>query len=252
MNLQQNNIQEDEIDLRELFLTLWSKRVFIVAFTLLVTIVGTIYAYIKTPIYEAKAFIEVGTFNSNSNSNSNSNFIENPQNLIKKLLITNKDNMKTVQNATIQNISLVKSTPNLIEIVVLSTSNTKAENFIKIIIEQIENEHNDKIESFKALIISNINNLKSQVKLLEKSENKFEGSLATKFELTSKINDLELQISPHNIQKTEMVGKIITNDKPIKPKKKLIISVSFVTGFILSIFLVFFMQFIKSFKEEEK
>ena len=81
-------------------------------------------------------------------------------------------------------------------------------------------------------------------------KNKFDESLAVKFELVSKINDLELQISPHNIQNTKLMGDIITNEYPVKPKKKLIIAVSFVTGFILSIFLVFFMEFIRSFKDK--
>ncbi|MGJ0359765.1 GNVR domain-containing protein [Aliarcobacter cryaerophilus] len=37
----------------------------------------------------------------------------------------------------------------------------------------------------------------------------------------------------------------MTNDFPTKPKKKLIVAVAFVTGFIISIFLVFLFNFIK-------
>jgi uncharacterized protein involved in exopolysaccharide biosynthesis len=48
-----------------------------------------------------------------------------------------------------------------------------------------------------------------------------------------------------------VVGEYIAKDYPIKPKKRLIVTVAFVTGFILSIFLVFFIEFIKGFKEEE-
>ena len=55
---------------------------------------------------------------------------------------------------------------------------------------------------------------------------------------------------PHNYKNTHIVGEIITNDYPIKPKKKLIVTVAFVTGLILSIFLVFFLEFIG--KTEEK
>ena len=49
-NNQQRYIEEDEIDLRELFLTLWEKKVFILLFTIIVTILASIYAFIKTPI----------------------------------------------------------------------------------------------------------------------------------------------------------------------------------------------------------
>lgn len=51
---------------------------------------------------------------------------------------------------------------------------------------------------------------------------------------------------------TKQIGEIkISNEAINKPKKSLILVVAFVTGFILSIFLVFFMQFINSFKEEK-
>ncbi|WP_369122186.1 hypothetical protein [Arcobacter suis] len=36
-----------------------------------------------------------------------------------------------------------------------------------------------------------------------------------------------------------------------KPKKTLIVVISFISGFILSIFLVFFMQFINSIRKED-
>jgi uncharacterized protein involved in exopolysaccharide biosynthesis len=70
--------------------------------------------------------------------------------------------------------------------------------------------------------------------------------------LLEKKNTLTTMLLPHNYKNTEIVGKIIINDYPVKPKKKLIVIFAFVTGFILSIFLVFFMNFIKSFKEEKE
>ena len=42
----------------------------------------------------------------------------------------------------------------------------------------------------------------------------------------------------------------MTNDFPTKPKKILIVAVAFVTGFIISIFLVFFIQFIQGIRKE--
>ncbi len=52
---------------------------------------------------------------------------------------------------------------------------------------------------------------------------------------------------------TKKVSEIRVSNKPInKSKKKLIVVVTFVTGFILSIFLVFFIEFIKGIKKEDK
>lgn len=55
-----------------------------------------------------------------------------------------------------------------------------------------------------------------------------------------------------NVIMTKQVGDIEINNNPINmPKKKLIVVVSFVSGIILSIFIVFFMQFINSIRKEE-
>lgn len=70
--------------------------------------------------------------------------------------------------------------------------------------------------------------------------------------LKKELKNLKVLMKPYNYNNTEIVGNIITNDYAIKPKKKLIVIVAFVSGLILSIFLVFFMEFIKGFKEEEK
>ena len=52
---------------------------------------------------------------------------------------------------------------------------------------------------------------------------------------------------------TKQIGDIKINNTPVnKVKKKLIVTVAFVTGLILSIFIVFFLEFIKGFKEEDK
>ena len=50
---------------------------------------------------------------------------------------------------------------------------------------------------------------------------------------------------------TEQIGDIKISEEAInKPKTALILTVAFITGFILSIFLVFFIQFIQSIKRE--
>ena len=56
---------------------------------------------------------------------------------------------------------------------------------------------------------------------------------------------------PYNYKNTEVVGEIMINDNPVKPKKKLIVVVAFITGLMLSIFMAFFLEFIKGAKKEE-
>ena len=53
--MQENKIlNEDEIDLRELFKTIWDKRFFIIIFTFIITLISFIYVLLKnpTPVYE--------------------------------------------------------------------------------------------------------------------------------------------------------------------------------------------------------
>lgn len=59
--MEQNKIIiEDEIDLKELFSIIWQKKIFIISFTIIITILSAIYVYTKTPIYEVKSIMEIG------------------------------------------------------------------------------------------------------------------------------------------------------------------------------------------------
>jgi uncharacterized protein involved in exopolysaccharide biosynthesis len=61
---------------------------------------------------------------------------------------------------------------------------------------------------------------------------------------------LHLLAGGFNYKNSEIVGQVITNDYPTKPKKKLIVAVAFIAGFILSIFLVFIINAFR--KEDDK
>ena len=70
--------------------------------------------------------------------------------------------------------------------------------------------------------------------------------------LKDKIELEKLKLTNNIAKNSEIVGDIQIEDEPIKPKKALIVIVAFVTGFILSIFLVFFMQFINGMRKERE
>lgn len=59
-----------------------------------------------------------------------------------------------------------------------------------------------------------------------------------------------LSISMMDYKDSDVVGNIMTKKEPIKPKKLLIVIVAFMTGFILSILLLFFINFINNLKHE--
>ena len=73
-----------------------------------------------------------------------------------------------------------------------------------------------------------------------------------KMKLEEEIEQLIYNKSKQNIQNSQVIGEYIIKDYPFKPKKKLIVIVAFITGLILSIFLVFFLEFIKGTRKEDE
>lgn len=313
--MQEKYLQEDEIDLRELFKTIWDKKVFIIVFTFVITLIAAIYAYNKTPIYEAKALVEIGEYKLNSTTK---NSIDDATALEKKLTTIYVDMEKNLKDKTseISNIAIVKGLKNFLEIKSEATSNEDAKNEILKVLTFVQGEHKkilDDVKKQKEMELRNIDlqisdiksrtvalidrklensvktleNLQEQLKLVDENLKKIDTlnpslaalKLMEKKDITTSINTLTVQnfeleskkdellttslykleenrknieslLLPHNYKNTQIVGEIMTNDFPAKPKKSLIVAVAFVTGFILSIFLVFVIQFIQGTKKE--
>ena len=365
--MQENQKQyEDEIDLRELFKTIWAKRVFIAIFTFAITAIAGVYAYTKTPIYEVSSIVRIGYIGEQ---------LVEPSNIIEQKLkvIFNVDNPQGLDEGKVTKISAVKNVQNFLEISTDGKSNEIALDKNKEVIEFLQNEYKFKIDEFILKTNINIKNIEDKIKYalevekinLEKNISKIKhqqiprieqeidllknvelNSINKKIEfnqqklkeyqsdankisnqksndnsqnmlmaiqllntqnlilslqnsienlikekenlLNLKLKDLEqvkenivndnlknaeieldinfekrleelqnslafekLKLENDRVKNSDIVGEIMTNDFPAKPKKSLIIAVGFVTGFILSIFLVFFLNFIKATKEEK-
>ncbi len=188
-------IIEDEIDLRELFKTIWEKKIFILLFTSIVTIISIVYVFLKNPIpvYQGKIYIEIGQVQS--------------QNFVPTSLDNTLDLSEILKLEVKVDTNIIKSTTrdrtNLLEV----SSNNQSKEEIK--------------KSLEKAVEFIINRHKERAKFYE------------------------------NVIMTKQIGNIQIDNNPINmPKKKLIVVVSFVSGFILSIFIVFFMQFINSIRKE--
>lgn len=190
--MQENKIlNEDEIDLRELFKTIWDKRFFIIIFTFIITLISFIYVLLKnpTPVYEGILSVQIGEIQSENFGNE---IIETPQNLSYILEIEFKVNP-----------NIVKGTTSILEIKYSNEDKAR----IRTILEDVKN-----------------------------------------FIITKHENDTSFY---KNKIMTKQIGDIKISEEAInKPKTDLIVTVAFITGFILSIFLVFFIQFIQSIKKE--
>lgn len=313
----QKYLQDDEIDLKELFKTIWSYKKFILIFTFIVTVLSIIYVSLKTPVYEVTALVEVGSYKTESGQDI---IIDNADNLSKKLTTIFIDLRKNVENKDfeITKIVTVKGMKNFIEISSEASSNTQAIEGLNEVIEHIKSEHTKLLDDVKeknefqlkniSLLIKNIEddqlvNIEKKIELYNQNIVSLEQQMTSVTETLKNINKLDPSISalklmekrdisnaiisnksnlydliekkenlvnveinklldrkkiletlslPHNLKNSEVVGSILVNEYPIKPKKSLIVVVSFVTGFILSIFLVFFVQFINNMRKEKK
>ena len=310
---------EEEIDLKDLFKTIWDRRIFVLVFTAVLTILAIVYVNIKTPIYEAKALIEIGSYKSYQDGKSQFLSLDDENELSKKLSTIFIDLKKNKKNKEfeITKISVSKGTKNFIEISSESTSNDLATKGLNEIITYTQNIHSKLLKDVKEkndLEIKNINflisniqndkivNIEKKIDLYNKNIINLEEQMKSVIETLKNMNTLDYSITalklmekrdisneiivnksklydfieqkenitnidlnkllerkklletlslPHNFKNTEVVGNILTDDNPIKPKKALIVVVAFVTGFILAIFMVFIMQFVSSMRKEK-
>lgn len=312
---EQKYIQEDEIDLREIFKSIFERKYFILIFTLIITILAIIYVSIKTPIYEAKAVIEIGSYKTESDE---VRVVDNLNEFSKKLSTIFIDLRKNdiEKESEITNISISKGMKNYIEISSQAISNDLALKEIEAVLSFTKDEHGKFLNDIKEknkIQISNIDNsvknlqeqivnIDRKIELYEKNVINLEEQMKFVLESLKNINSLDPSIAAlklmekrdisndiisnksqlfdlmikkesisnleinklierkkilesltldYNIKNSDIIGKIQINDYPVKPKKALVVVVSFVTGFILSIFIIFFMQFIQGLKKEE-
>ncbi|MFY9109580.1 Wzz/FepE/Etk N-terminal domain-containing protein [Aliarcobacter butzleri] len=188
----QKYLQEDEIDLRELFKTLWKYKIFVLVFTSMITFIALIYVLLKNPIpiYQGKMYLEIGQI-------QNKNFV--PMSIEK---VTDLAYILNLEFKVDSNIP--KNTFNLIEITFDNIDKNVINETLKKVKDFVLEKHKEQTSFYESVIM------------------------------------------------TKQIGDIIISNEPInKPKKSLIVTVAFVTGFILSIFLVFFIEFVRSLKKEE-
>ena len=114
----------------------------------------------------------------------------------------------------------------------------------------------DKVEAITLLTLiekynieTHISNQRDKVFNMGERRNKLETVDLTKL-IEEKVL-LESMLLPHSNKNTHIIGEIIINDNPVKPKKKLIVVVASITGFLLSIFIVFFLEFIQGTKRRD-
>ena len=249
----QNNtqqIEEDKIDLRELFAVLKRRKKMIWAVTALLTLLALVYVFVAKPVYEVKVAIELAQIDKKP--------VQDTIDLKQKVEIVFEVNVKgkKIEFPLVSSVSLPKKTKNIMVIQAQGYDNDTAKQKLQEVTSFIMSIQDKELSSFTNIqqkrltlieedIIRNkqinieikkdITNYKEKLLNISKQDAALAGIYAIEigkkqtelndaiskiYELKNKKNDLELSISPLKIQKAATIGKIEVLDKPIKPKKK--------------------------------
>ena len=271
---------DDVIDLRELLQILKKQQKLIVIITSIITLLAIIYAVVAKPVYEVKAMVEMGKIDKKLLANT----AELKTKLVYQYGVLSKKKRKFPK---VKAIEVGKKSKDTLSIVVEGRDNESAKQYLKSVIEKIETEYTSQINEYidmqKDLLELTKNDIASRSKHLDEIQNTLndynkkmlnitekDAALAGLFTiqisqnqsnlqalesqisaLKAKEYNLNLSISPLKIKQTHLVGEIEVLTKPVKPKKVLIVIVALITGLMLSIFIVFFLNFLQSMKKED-
>jgi len=275
------HIQQDMIDLRELFGILKKHKKFILGTTAIITMLAIIYIFVTKPMYEIKGLIEIAKIDKKA--------VQNINDIKQKVETVFEVNIKgkKVELPALKSIEIPNKSESILILKTYGYNNKSAKKKLNDVVHYIESVQNNELDiyiegqkrklqlldkdiqrnqaladSIKKIIKKNQNMLANISKenaalagiyVIEISKKQTELHRITDKLYGLKIDkaNLELSISPFKIQKTKLIGKPIILDKPIKPKKKLIIIVAFITGLMLSVFLAFFLEFLQGIREEK-
>ena len=303
-NIQDSRVKNDEIDLKELFVTIWKYKIFIAIFTFIVSSLSIVYALSKPNEYKVYALLApqekskglnlggLGALASMAGVNVDSGGGLTPDIAFSSLL----DDYSFMKNFIIKNqIDKKMSDPNLQKDYIFAFNYDGIYNLFhtKSDKEKKEKEKTDLFSTYYKPLKSSLQiNVDKKTSLINISYTSPSRKLAkeiltvflrdaTKELINRNLNDIDSQIQKYNqeLQKTNNLElkselaklisglikqkiyintskyykvKVITNpyipdikDK-VKPKRALIVIVAFVTSIILAIFMVFFIEFIRS------
>lgn len=178
------------------------------------------------------------------NTNSLNNYIKEVDKLNKALKDDNSSSLLVVSIQLLNYQNLIADTQNQIKDSELQIYEL-LKNDIPKLKYRIENIYNVQIKDLE-IQKNNVSN-----ETIRKLQDKIDIELKTKItQLNEKIEILSFKRSEQNLSNMRLIGEYILNNNPIKPKKSLTITVSFISGFIVSIFLVFLLNFINNSRKE--
>ncbi|MGE4294386.1 MAG: Wzz/FepE/Etk N-terminal domain-containing protein [Campylobacterales bacterium] len=267
-------VLDDEIDLRELVRTLLAHKIFILFFTAFTVVAAVAYVSLKTPTYSAVFDILPG-YTMQAQSEEPLSFAT-----LDEIAVYLGGRIAEIDRTVrIEKIALRRDSE-MIEVEIRGESLDSVKRTSERLMREVEAEHqkilkqrllpqraaSKAVESQIELYGRELHGLRARNAEIAGRTKGSEPALAALLLLErsrieervvaygAKILELEAQKAALNnplYVETKIAG-FLAPDRPVAPKGRLIIAVAFVAGLMGSIFLVFFIEFIKGFKKEEK
>ncbi|MCI6989609.1 MAG: Wzz/FepE/Etk N-terminal domain-containing protein [Campylobacter sp.] len=166
MQTNQNEIYDDEIDLIELFKTLWDGRIVIAICVAVFVVLGVIYILVATPWYKATALVETGYYKSGATQN---NLLSETSATIEKLRISYIDLLEETEDkdAYVDSINEVKNNPSFFKITAFGKTNDLAKDIINLVVSDAASEHNNTLQTYLSTQKVTLANIDRQIEFLK-------------------------------------------------------------------------------------
>ncbi|KAB7889876.1 Wzz/FepE/Etk N-terminal domain-containing protein [Poseidonibacter ostreae] len=264
---------ENKIDLIELFSKIYQKKKYILSVVICLTLLATIYTYMKTPIYEARAFVKAGNYYDLIESdviNKKTKEVEYFESVRSKFtvsseviveMIKNRFQGKNINNAIISYVWNYPKKDGYFSIKSHSSSKEIAAEHINYVLSEISKEVNSKsnllleykqsekekvqnelviINSFLLVSQNRIKDLQRDNRAILKdklfdAQYKEYSLKVKKEELILRSKRLESELIRLSDRSLELVDEIVVKDSPIKPNKRKIIIMAFIGSLFLAL-----------------
>lgn len=163
----QKDLVEEEIDLRELFQIIWNKKVFIITFSLCITIFSGIYSYSKIPIYEVKSYVEIGFIDKEILEELN--VLEQKLKVIFSTDDFNEE-LNSLEKGNVSSIKQIKNVKNFLEIKTEAYSNEAALIKNQAVLKYIQTLYEPKIKEYEIILNNDILNTKREIDFINNVE----------------------------------------------------------------------------------
>ncbi len=267
---------DDEIDLYELWLVLKKRKFYVFSVIILFVLLGGIYAFVSPTIYRSSAVVALPSMDVKERGRNVLVDYSTTEKIVESLnrKIEDKD-YKSLPDSV--KIPVLKAHVSKIdakslgrrggkEVFLLEVEGKKKE-ILPQVINSVVDYLNDNsfvrkiIEGQKSLLKKQLNALEKEIPRVEREreilKKKFLGSKDMKvfgfnpMEIDKSVIELKAELSrlkyllSAGVHGYEVVY-VDFPDKPVKPKRKLILSVSFVTGLFLGVFVAFFVEWLEN------